>query len=70
MHPIWAAHPRTHLSTEYPPPGPGIYGHHPDCAFVKMVPKHNQDYSGTALPMDQKRRFVAPFRVQKHLHIK
>ena len=19
MHPIWAAHPRTHLSTEYPP---------------------------------------------------
>ena len=21
MHPIWAAHPRTHLSTEYPPPG-------------------------------------------------
>ena len=20
MHPIWAAHPRTHLSTEYPPP--------------------------------------------------
>ena len=24
MHPIWAAHPRTHLSTEYPPPG-GYY---------------------------------------------
>ena len=21
MHPIWAAHPRTHLSTEYPPGG-------------------------------------------------
>ena len=20
-HPIWAAHPRTHLSTKYPPPG-------------------------------------------------
>ena len=20
MHPIWAAHPRTHLFTEYPPP--------------------------------------------------
>ena len=23
MHPIWAAHPRTHLSTEYPPPPGG-----------------------------------------------
>ena len=22
MHSIWAAHPRTHLPTEYPPPGP------------------------------------------------
>ena len=23
-HPIWAAHPRTHLSTKYPPPGPVV----------------------------------------------
>ena len=47
-----------------------VLNHNRDCTFVKMVPKHNQDYSGTALPMDQKRRFVAHFRVQKHLHIK
>ena len=27
-HPIWAAHPRTHLSTKYPPSGAGYASGH------------------------------------------
>ena len=36
MHPIWAAHPRTHLSTEYPP-----RARTPLVTFPKKWPKLN-----------------------------
>ena len=35
MHPIWAAHPRTHLSTEYPPP-PRVFDKEISCRLCRF----------------------------------